>query len=223
MDTAYNQSSNDYIPKSDSAVRDWLRNFASLIAANPNKYALTAADAAVLTSTSDAYSSAYDTAVAPSTRTSSNIADKDSQRAAAIGTARTYAQMIRATGAISNEDKIALGLRPANLSRTPIPAPRTAPLIMITGARSGTHELRYADTTTPNSRRKPPGAIQLQLSMVEGDAPATNPDAAKLVGLYTKQPVIVEHDATSNGKTATYFARWVTRRGLLGPWSLPVS
>jgi len=59
----------------------------------------------VLTSSSDAYSSAYDTAVAPSTRTSSNIADKDAQRAAAIGTARTYAQMIRATGAISNEDK----------------------------------------------------------------------------------------------------------------------
>ena len=39
--------------------------------------------------------------------------------------------------------------------------------------------------------------------------------------LYTKQPVIVKHGEDHAGSTATFFGRWVTARGLVGPWSLP--
>jgi hypothetical protein len=33
---------------------------------------------------------------------------------------------------------------------------------------------------------------------------------------------LAEEFAEDSTKTASYFARWVTKRGLLGPWSLPV-
>lgn len=129
--------------------------------------------------------------------------------------------MIKANMGVTNEDKIALGLHVDDPTRTPVPAPTTAPLLMITGAFSGTHELRYADETTPASRRKPEGVMQLQLSMVVGDGPATDPGDARLVGLYTKQPITVEHEPEHAGRTATFFGRWITRKGLVGPWSLP--
>jgi hypothetical protein len=35
--------------------------------------------------------------------------------------------------------------------------------------------------------------------------------------------VRVELNPIDAGKTASYFARWVTRTGLFGPWSLPQS
>jgi len=221
MPTAYQQSGKDYLPRTDSGLRDWLINFASLIADNPGRYGLDSADADVITNQSDAYDDAYQESQAPTSRTSDIIARKDALRASAVASVRVYARMIKANMGVSNEDKIALGLHVDDPTRTPIPAPTTAPLLMITGAFSGTHELRYADETTPASRRKPEGVMQLQLSMVVGDSPSANPEDARLVGLYTKQPITIEHDPEHAGQVATFFGRWVTRKGLVGPWSLP--
>jgi hypothetical protein len=33
----------------------------------------------------------------------------------------------------------------------------------------------------------------------------------------------VSFEPADAGKTATYFARWMTQRGLVGEWSLPVA
>jgi len=219
MSTAYTQTQ-PYIPQTDGAFRDWLMNFSTLISADPNKYGLEAADATVIAAQYTAFNDAYNVVQMPSTRTPSAVAQKDALRASAVGTVRTYAQMVKSNAGVNNEDKVALGIHVNDPTPTPIPAPTSAPIIAIVGATSGQHELRYADENTPSSRRKPDGVIQMQLNMSVGTSPATNPDESSFVGLYTKQPVRVELDPSDVGKTATYFARWVTRTGLFGLWSL---
>jgi hypothetical protein len=79
--------------------------------------------------------------------------------------------------------------------------------------------LRYHDTFTPDSGAKPFGAANLQLFVAVGDLPVVDPDAASFYGAFTKNPVGVGFTAGDNGKQATYFARWASLKGDVGPWS----
>jgi hypothetical protein len=220
--SAYGQTQ-PYIPVTDAALRDWLTNFSALLTADPTRYGLDASDATVIAGHAAAYASAYQAVQAPSTRTSTGVAQKDAVKASAVASVRVYAQMIKANAGVSNDDKIALGVHVNDPTPSPIPAPASAPMLMIVSAFSGVHHLRYADENTPAARRKPHGVLQLQLNAVIAPAPAVDPGESRFVGLYTKQPVLVEHEPASAGLTATYFARWVTRTGKTGPWSLPES
>jgi len=221
MGTAYAQS-DSYIPSTDAGFKDWILNFATLIAQDPAKYDLDASDAAILTDLSDSYAAAYQTAVSPSTRTPNAIGQKDAIRASAVGSCRVYAQNIKGNKGLTNDDKLALGIHVDDPTNSPISTPSTAPLLNIIAGFSGEHEVRYADETTPTSRKKPYGALQIQVNRTVQTGANPDPDASTMVGLYTKQPIIIQQNPSDVGKTATYFGRWVTRTGLFGPWSLPV-
>src|SRR5205823_1998389 len=136
---------------------------------------------------------------------------------------RQYAGIIRANAGISNSLKEALGVRPANNSRAPIPAPETSTLLNVIAATPGSQTLRYADSMTPQTGRRPVGAIGLMLYVAVGTATTINPDDARFYGMFTRNPVGVAFGPADNGKQATHFARWTSRRGELGPWSAPVT
>ena len=72
---------------------------------------------------------------------------------------------------------------------------------------------------------KPFGAIGLQLVVHVNDGPGLrgNPDNAKLVGTFTRNPITVSFSRDDDRKKATYWARWISRRGETGPWSYPTS
>jgi hypothetical protein len=93
----------------------------------------------------------------------------------------------------------------------------------VIGATTGTHTIRYFDANTPDSSAKPRGVVAMQLFVRIGPGPARDPASAKFYASVTRQPFAVKFKAADNGKTATYFARWTTRTGLVGPWSPPVS
>jgi hypothetical protein len=131
---------------------------------------------------------------------------------------------------VTNADKTALGLNLPNNSPSPIGAPTTFPLLSIVSAGPGTHELRYADNTTPAIRKKPAGAIGLQLFCGVATSAIVDPADCSLKDVLTTQPYLSTFDVADRGKIATYFARWVTRgrqaggsAQLVGPWSSAVS
>lgn len=216
------QQTGDYIPKTDAGFRDWLNAFATLIAADPGKYGLSQSDSDIITNHNASYEAAYVPVQSASTRTTALVGQKDAVKAAAIGSVRVYAMIIKANKGVDNEDKLALGINVNDPTPTPIPAPDSSPLLNIVAAFSGEHLIRYADENTPASRRKPHGAVQIQINrkIAHGADPVVA--GSELVGLFTKQPVSIPQDQVNAGKTATYFARWVTRTGLFGPWGLPV-
>lgn len=217
------QQSTSYIPTSDSGFKDWLLNFSTLISADPSKYGLDASDATIIGNLYTAYAAAYQTVQSPSTRTPNAVAQKDALKASAIGSCRVYAMGIKTNIGVDNNDKIALGIHVNDPTPSPIPAPETAPLLNIVSAFSGVHQIRFADENTPASRRKPAGAIQIELYVHVGPSATANPADADFVGAFTKNPILHEFDATDASKIASYFARWRTLRGLVGPWSLPVA
>lgn len=222
MTKAYAQSTS-YIPSTDSGFKDWLLNFSTLIFSDPSRYGLESSDATIIANLNTSYGDAYQVVQSPSSRTPSAVAQKDALKASAIASCRVYSMQIKSNAGVDNEDKIALGIHVNDTTPTPIPAPTSAPLLNIVAAFSGSHEIRFADENTPASRKKPDGVVQIELYLHVGATPTSDWQEALLVGVYTKNPINYEFTPDQANMTASYFARWRTQRGLVGPWSLPVA
>jgi len=215
--------SEGYIPSTDAGALQWMEAFAAGISANAPLYGLSAADAAGIQAAVDAYATALTVATTPSTRTEVTINDKNNARNAAEQICRQFAILIKFNDGISDGDKIAIGVRPVNNSREPINVPDTSPLLSIIAATPGAQTLRYSDTFTPDSAAKPFGAANLQLFVAVADDEVDDPALASFQGAHTRNPIGVGFTAPDDGKVATYFARWASRKGEVGPWSLPIS
>ena len=228
-----------YIPPRDSTLDSWADNFATLITANPSTYGLDAPAAAAIQNAFDTWHAAYllggstgspPVPVNPSTFTRVTVADKNAQKTAMVTLIRSYAAQIRINPGVSSSDKTALGLNLPNNTPTPIGVPTTFPLLNLVSAGPGTHEVRYADSTTPASRKKPFGSVGMQLFRGVATTPIVDPADCSYLDTLTVQPYQSVFDPADRGKIATYFARWVTRgrsaggaSSLVGPWSAAVS
>lgn len=216
-----------YIPPKDADFDAWLLNFTTLLTAAPATYGLTAPDAVICAAAYTAWHPAYVTATTPETRTSPAVAQKDAERAAAEATVRPYAQRIAKNDAVTPENKAAIGVNPPNYSPVPIPAPTTFPLLSLRSGEPLVHILQYQDSGLGTGKKKPFGALGMQVFRTVGTVAATDPAQASFDQQPTKSPFRSTYSAEQRGKIATYFARWVTRSGpggaaQYGPWSDPV-
>lgn len=217
---------NQSIPTStDAEALAWLENFAAVVDNDPTVYGLDAPTSADITTAVDQFRIAYDTAgvaariaVNPSGYTQPNRAAMYAARDAALSLVRPIAVQIQANPGISDEDKLTAGITPRNFTRTKIFVPNTAPLLGFLRAGIGTHLLNFADEMTPAAKRRPLGAIQLQLFVGVGVA-QTPLDNLNFYAAFSRNPVLVNFDTADAGKLATYAARWVGTRGDVGPWS----
>jgi hypothetical protein len=219
-------STNQSIPTNTaSATLAWMLTFSAGITAAPATYGFTAPDAVAL----DALVTTFDAAWTAAGVTN-RLANDDTQytkplraamysaRNAALGMCRQMAVLIQANDGILDMDKLAIGVQPRNFSRTPILVPATAPIIAVQFATPGVHTIAFADTITPASKRKPFGAMQLQLWAAAGVATLPTPAGMSYFGAFTKNPVLASWDPAETGKIASYAARWIGRRGDVGPF-----
>lgn len=217
-----------YIPANDAGFNNWVVNFDTLLTAAPTTYGLVAGDATAVAAVVAPWVAAYALATNPSTRTPVTIADKDAARLAAENLIRPLAVSISLNGGVANMDKTAIGVTVRITTPTPVPPPTTQPALSLESAVHNVHFLRYYDTTTPDTKAKPPGVTGLQIFRSIGTTPASDPTTATYVDTWTKSPNTVGYDGTNVGKIATYFGRWVTRSGTggqsaVGPWSAPLA
>lgn len=216
-----------YIPPKDADFDLWLDNFQTLIAATPVDYGLIAADALIITASYNAFHTAFLLATNPATRTSPVIADKDAQRIAAEATVRPYAQRISKNSGIDPSLITGLGLNLPNPTRPPIPAPLTAPALILVSGSFLLHRLAYKDSNLGGTKKKPSGSIGLEIWRSVGTVAATDPAQCKYVETWTKSPNVSTFVAGEQGKVCTYFARYNTKAGpggkaQIGPWSDPL-
>jgi hypothetical protein len=220
----------NYMGTTDAAQVTWLRTFVDALSASPATYFVDPAAAVTLDGLVTTVEASFATggttgrfANNPATYTPVTAALFAADLSAAKATAAPQAQQIRQNLGIDDADKIAAGVRPLNNSRIPIPVPVSIPILNVLFAAPGTHTLEFADSATPASKTKPFGAIHLQLFVNIGVAAVMDPLLADYLLSATRNPVFAGFLAGDNGKIATYFARWVTRKGGTGDWSAPVA
>jgi hypothetical protein len=209
----------DYIPSREADMQLWVINFDTLVTAAPASYGLVAADAVAIGAVVDAFNAALTLARDPATRTKSTVADKNGKKAAMLQVVRSYAMLVKANDGVSDQSKVDLGLRLDDGDPSPIPAPLSWPLLNIVAAGPLIHELRFADSATPDSKAKPPGAASLQLVASVGEAPPAGPETCATKAHASRNPINVSFSSAEAGQTAHYWARWVTQKGLTSPWS----
>jgi hypothetical protein len=215
--------STPYIPAKDADFDNWADNFQTTIAASPGTYGLVAADATTITTAYNNWHAAYSLLLNPATKTSPNVAAKDVQKAAALITFRGYAQIIQNNQGVSNDAKSAAGLTVRATGRTPVPAPATIPILGLVSQQPGIANIGYADSATPTTKAKPYGSIQMEVWIDVAPTGSPSPTSSTYVGVETKSPSALATPSGSVGKQAYVYARWVTRRGLTGPWSTPLA
>jgi hypothetical protein len=209
-----------YIPAKDADWSNWLNNFATLIAASPATYGLMAGDSTTITAQKTAWNSAYALVTSPSTKTPATVQAKNTEKAIALAIIRPYAITISINAGVSSANKIALGVNPRTSTKTPITTPTTNPVLTAQSTSTAGTILRYRDATaSPSVKSKPYGVIALLLYKKASATPITDPEELVFVDLYTKSPFQVTSENADVGKTMYWAARWVTRTGLLGPWS----
>lgn len=214
---------NPYIPATDSGFDSWLLNFSGLLTAAPATYGLTAPDAVIVAGVQSTWAAAYLLATDPGTRTSVTVAAKDAARASAEAVVRPYAVGISLNPAVTNGDKVDIGVTVRSNTPTPIPAPVTAPTISLISATPLVHQLQIRPVGSSN-KAKPQGCIAIEVARSVGTVAATDPKQLSIIGQYGKTPLIQSFSAPDQGKICTYAARYRTRSGpagvsQAGPWS----
>ena len=157
------------------------------------------------------------------TRTPATVDLKDQLRNAAEAVCRQYAIQIKFNAGVADDVKIGVGIKPVNNNPQSRTCPMSPPDLSVIAATMLAHTLRYADSLTPDSRRRPLGADSIQIFIAVAAENAATPAGAMFYGNFTKNPIPVSFESAQRGKQATYFARWAGKQGQVSEWSGPAS
>jgi len=213
----------DYMGDTDNAKRAWMENFVAKLTASGSVYMVQPADVTAISAAVSSFVSALTVVQQPDGKTPGNTASKNNARAAAVAICRQYARLIKWNAGIDDQSKIDAGIKPPHFAPEPRPCPLSAPVLSIVAATNGAQTLTYSDSLDPNARRKPEGAEGIVLFRAIAPEAVSDIEEAKFYRMYTTTPMPVFFESSDRAKIATYFARWVGRRGDMSTPSAPVS
>lgn len=232
-----------FIPDGDREFAAMARNFADVIERDPAAYFLSTNDAQTISAAVQAYRDALAACLRKLTKSKRTVMLKDTARDEAERVVREHANLIRPNPAITDEDKLAIGIRrkrPRNGSRNSGSGHGRSfgqPYLRFIAGRGSVHVLEFRDEFGSPTKAKPVGAARLELfaALVEpGERVPMRPDERckacascdQLRGRYmrsfTRNPIEVEYPVSadpSKAKLVVYWGRWADVTGEVGPWS----
>lgn len=212
-----------YIPARNANLVAWAQNFSTLITASPATYGLTAGDATAIAAQYAALAADYALITSPATKTAQTVSAFNTQKITALALFRPYAQAVSLNAGVSSAAKTALGVNPRTSTPTPITSPTTNPVLTVQSASTAGIIVRYRDSVASVSvKAKPYGVIGMLLYAKASAAAITDPTTLSYEGTQTKSPLTLSMPATA-GMVVYMAGRWVTKKGLIGPWSPIVS
>jgi len=213
----------DYIPSPDNNFNNWQINFVSNLQTNKAELSVSDEDLATIIATQSRWETSYESHLNAQAAAQSARRQKDEDRQAWENEIRGQVRKLQASDTITNAQRAALGITVPESNRTPAGVPTTRPVVIIAETKPLSHTVRFFDEATPNRRAKPAGVMGAEVWVKIGDAPPTNTDELRFIGLDTRTPYVSEFESEDAGKTAYYRLRWVNPKGKPGPWSDIVS
>jgi len=211
----------DFIPKREAELVNWSNNFAAQIddgGVEP-PFGLTAQQVTDFVALNTAWVAAYNAAVAPETRGPSTIQAKNDAKAAMVANARELARIIQAFPALTNQERVDLGLTVPDTEPTPIPPPSSTPTLTITCVLG--HNVHYTlrDPAQPDKRGKPTGVAGASVFAHVGETAPADPAQWQLKGnvTRTKGTVMFSSLSVPAGSKVWLTASWFNPRGQQGP------
>jgi hypothetical protein len=207
----------DFIPRRDSAFLPFVTNFAQQVSLDPPALGLSGVDATALQLLVDDFTIALSRALHPETRTRPNVAAKNSARSVLAQRLRELARRIQAYPAVSDGQRIALGLTPRSAAPVPSGRPTTRPLLSLRALTGNRARLRLADDAAHTHRGKPPGTVGAILFYKIGGAMPVAPQEYTYAGMVTTGLHTIHFPAAAASQDIWVTARWFNLRGEEGP------
>jgi len=212
------------VPKTDTALAEYSTNFNARGSASPGDFNLSVEQMAQYSLLHDAYMASYFAAKAEGSRSSALVAGKDQNKAALLRWARELYHLIQVSPAVSNENKVLIGVKVPSASRSPIAPPELAPLMSVLSVVGRTVRCKLSDASAPSVRRRPINARGAIIMSYAGKTPPPAGTPGWKLEKHTGKPLFaVEFASTVGPETACWIAaRWYNRRGQYSPASAPV-
>jgi hypothetical protein len=217
----------DYLPTKQSDKIAWLYNFAQQYAAFTAtgqplvgiKTVVAPADVSDAVTDLDSDFNDVSNAVTASKAATQTLAN---ELTAAITTVRQAVAAIRGIPDLDSSVLATLGLPVLDKMPTPIAAPTVAPVLGLTSVAPGVANLTFKIEGAANPRARLKGSVGVQVSVADSAAAggAQTADAGAKMSV-SRSPF--QLDTAGFPAAVRIYARWITQRGLTGPWSNAVA
>ncbi len=214
----------DYMPQTEEKFFGWQENFTEQVTKNLAAWNIPPAAAEALSTAKAAYDPAYEVANlgnkairTPQQTRRKKVATADYRKAIR----RFVKQWLAFNDAVSEDERLALGITIVDVVRSATGVPATIPTIVVEPLPGSKLKVsfRQAPGADGTSRRaKPDDAAEIEIaSWIGPDAPA-NGDTCFLKSRYTKGPVLLRFKGEDAGKTVSIFGRWIGKGKQEGDW-----
>lgn len=211
----------DFLPRRDADLVTWSATFGRVLEASPNAYGVTPEEVAGFVVAQQVFAQRYAVSQSRVTRTAVSVRVKDTARDEMIRLARPLAARVRARRAITNEQLMALGLRPRGRARRAVARPRVSPLVRVVSVEGRRLSVRIEERSTGRCR-KPADVASAVLLYWLGESLPRDAAAWHLWGVTgrLRGEVAVNPDVLP-GTKVWLTGYWQNDRHEAGPWALP--
>lgn len=209
-------------PRPDADFAAYMNNYYGAVEKFWSVQGLDESDLKPLKEALSAWNTAFPAHVAAQQRAEAARQNKDAARRELEAQARPVTAFIQGYPKTSDADRATIGITIRAKGGTTGAAPASKPLIVVGDGGRLTHTLRLVDESTPTRRRKPAGAERAEVFVAftpTGTPAPADLNAFRYVQSVSDGSTVLSFDQPQGGMTAHYVARWVTRRGAIGPWS----
>jgi hypothetical protein len=212
------------VPTLDAPLAAYSTNFNALGSAAPGDFSLSVGQMAQYTVLHDNWMAAYNAAKPEGSRSRALVRAKNDKKAILLPYLRELYNVIKASQAVSNENKTLIGVTIVDREPSPIPAPALAPLVTLMSVIGRTAHYRLADATAPSNRRKPINAEGAMIRSFAGTTPPPTNDVGWRVEGQTGRTTfsVTYPNGVAPGTPCWVTVVWYNRRGAYSPACAPV-
>lgn len=208
----------NYLPSAYAALLSWLTNFEGYLSTNYQRLGIAQNELDDLSVEIAGYRTAHNKAEHPNAGKADRLDRQEKADAVSSFVRHFVNERLRYNKAVTDDDRVNLGLNVPDTTPTPVPRPETWPVASVRNAGPRQVRVEWHDSTSV-SRAKPAGVHGCEIRHSILDAPpATNDDLLRS-DFATRNTRTFDFDESQRGKTVYFILRWESTRGEKGPWS----
>ena len=209
-------------PRPDADFAAYMNNYVEAASAFYDEHGLDPGLVTPLQQALEAWNTAFPAHVTARQSAEAARQNKDAARRALEAQARPVTSFIQGFPKTTDADRATIGITIRAPHPGGVPAPSSRPRVLVESSGRYTHELRLMDESTPTRRARPRGVERAEVFVAltpTGSPPPDDLSAFRYVQSVSDGSTVLSYEAPQGGMQAHYLARWVTRRGAMGPWS----
>ena len=211
-----------YIPKPDADFAAFASAYYAAVKVWWSDHGLNETDLEPLKNALELWQSAFPEHLAARDAAEAARQAKDAARELLEAQIRPVSNFIQTFPSTTDADRATIGITIRQDTARRAVVPTSKPLVIVEPAGRFTHGLRLVDESTPTRRARPRGVdrAEIYVAFTPTGAPAPRDmHAFRYAMSVSDGKAVLSFEAQEGGLQAHYLARWVTRRGAIGPWS----